>query len=56
VTLVLLEPVTLAKNCCVLGEPPEAATKGYAGETATLTSPDETATVIDVAPVREASA
>ncbi|HEX4073919.1 MAG TPA: hypothetical protein VHX49_00830 [Candidatus Acidoferrales bacterium] len=54
--LVLPEPVTLAKNCCVLTEPPEAGTNAYPGEIVMRTAPDDGEIVIVAAPVREGSA
>ena len=56
VTLVFPEPVTLAKNCHVLVEPPEAGTKAYVGEIVTPTVPDASEIVIADVPVREGSA
>jgi hypothetical protein len=56
VTLLLPVPVTFAKNCRVLAEPPEAATKAYGGEIVTPTSPDDAIIVIADIPVREGSA
>jgi hypothetical protein len=56
VTLVLPLPVTLAKNCSVLGAPPEAGTNAYVGATVMLTGPDDPEIVIAAVPVREGSA
>jgi hypothetical protein len=56
VTLVLPVPVTLAKNCHVLVDPPEAGTNAYVGEIATPTLPDDAEIVIADIPVREGSA
>ena len=55
-TLVLPAPVTLAKNCCVLRDPPDAGTNAYVGEIVTRKSPDDGEIVIAAMPVREGSA
>jgi len=49
-------PVTLAKNCHVLAEPPEAGTNAYAGAIVMPTTPDDVEIVIADVPVREGSA
>jgi hypothetical protein len=56
VTLVLVVPVTLAKNCCVLGVAPDCGRNAYAGETVTVTGPAELATRIVAEPLRDGSA
>jgi hypothetical protein len=52
----LLLPVTVAKNCCVLGVLVEGGTKAYAGESATLTGPAKLVMVIIASPLRDGSA
>ena len=56
VTLGLPVPVTVAKNCRVLGVPVEGGTKAYDGETVTEMGPDCEAMVTSAAPDWEESA
>jgi hypothetical protein len=56
VTFAFAVPVTVAKNCVVLGVPDEAGLNAYGGEIATATALDAPEIVIEAVPVREGSA
>lgn len=56
VTAVLAVPVTVAENCCVLGEPFDGARKAYAGEIEREIEPLEATTEIIALALRELSA
>jgi len=49
------DPVTVAKNCCVLGAPLEAAMKAYGGEIVTATGPVAPEIWIVALPLRDGS-